>query len=171
MKDEGCIRSRDYIFKIFSNLWQFFSKCGKVSVSSKAFGFVPFCSILFLLLLVRSVIMTGLPRDCHGSCTDMVEQCTVHIAAGPARAQLEQSVQIKIRLCLCFGVRYVNRPVCIDQAVFVFRLTILESSCFALAMSDHEEAHSLHSPELGGQHFAITNSDDSDESDELIPFS
>jgi hypothetical protein len=50
---------------------------------------VPFCSISFLLLLVRSVIMTGLPRDCHGSCTDMVEQCTVHIAAGPARAQLE----------------------------------------------------------------------------------
>ncbi len=78
-----------YIFKIFSNLWQFFSKCGKVSVSSKAFGFVPFCSISFLLLLVRSVIMTGLPRDCHGSCTDMVEQCTVHIATGPARAQLE----------------------------------------------------------------------------------
>ncbi len=78
----------NYIFKIFSNLC-FFSKCGKVSVSSKAFGLVPFCSILFLLLLVRSVIMTGLPRECHGSCTDTVEQCTVHIAAGPARAQLE----------------------------------------------------------------------------------
>jgi hypothetical protein len=53
----------------------------------------------------------------------------------------------------------------------VFRLTILESSCFALAMSDHEEAHSLHSPELGGQHFEITNFDDSDESDESIPLS
>ena len=54
----------------------------------------------------------------------------------------------------------------------MFRLTILESSCFTLAMRDHEEAHSLHSPELGagGQHFEITNSDDSDESDELIPF-
>ncbi len=46
---------------------------------------------------------------------------------------------------------------------------ILESSCFALVMSDHEEAHSLHSPELGGQHFKITNSNDSDGSDELIP--
>ena len=28
-----------------------------------------------------------------------------------------------------------------------------------------------HSPKLGGQHFEITNSDDSDASDELIPFS
>jgi hypothetical protein len=36
-------------------------------------------------------------------------------------------------------------------------------------MSDDEEAHSLHLPELGGQQFEITNSDDSDESDELIP--
>ncbi len=85
----GPCSGRDYIFKIFSNLCQFVSKCGKVSVSSKAFGLVPFCSISFLLLLVRSVIMTGLPLDCHGSCTDTVEQCTVHIADGPARAQLE----------------------------------------------------------------------------------
>jgi hypothetical protein len=54
----------------------------------------------------------------------------------------------------------------------VFRLTILESSvssCFALAMSDYEEEYSLHLPELGGQQFEITNSDDSDESVELIP--
>ncbi len=50
----------------------------------------------------------------------------------------------------------------------MFRLTILELSCFALAIGDHEEAHSILSPELGGQHFEITNSDDSDESDELI---
>ena len=50
----------------------------------------------------------------------------------------------------------------------MFRLTILESSCFALAMSDHEEAHSHSFARAGG---AITNSDDSDESDELIPFS
>jgi hypothetical protein len=51
----------------------------------------------------------------------------------------------------------------------VFRLTILELSRFALAMSDHEEAHSLNSPELGGQQFEITNSDDLHESDKLIP--
>ena len=51
----------------------------------------------------------------------------------------------------------------------MFLLTILESSCFALAMSDHEEEHSLHLPKLGGQHLEITNSDDPDESDELIP--
>jgi hypothetical protein len=59
----------DYIFKIFSNLWQFFSKGGKVLVSSKAFGLVPYGSISFLLLLVRSVMMTRLPRDCHGTAT------------------------------------------------------------------------------------------------------
>jgi hypothetical protein len=46
---------------------------------------------------------------------------------------------------------------------------MLELSCFAMAMSDNEEEHLLHSPELGGQHFEITNSDDSDESEELIP--
>ncbi len=51
----------------------------------------------------------------------------------------------------------------------MFRLTILDSSCFPLAMSDDEEAHSLHSPGLGEQQFGITNSDDSDESDKLIP--
>jgi hypothetical protein len=53
----------------------------------------------------------------------------------------------------------------------VFRLTILKLSGFALAMSDHKEVHSLLSPELGGQHFEINNSDDLDESDELISFS
>ncbi len=51
----------------------------------------------------------------------------------------------------------------------MFQLTILESSCFALAMSDHEEEHSLHLPMLWGQQFEITNFDDSDESDKLIP--
>jgi hypothetical protein len=51
----------------------------------------------------------------------------------------------------------------------VFRITILELSCFALAMSDHEEAHSLHLPKLGGQQFEITNSDDLDEADKFIP--
>ena len=70
---------------------------------------------------IIQLIMTGLPRDCHGFCTDTVEQCAVHnnfilllAATGPARAKLEYGVQITIRLCLCFGLRNVNHPVCID---------------------------------------------------------
>ena len=53
--------------------------------------------------------------------------------------------------------------------MFVFRLTILESSCFALAMSDHEEAHSHSFARAGGAALRNHQSDDSDESDELIP--
>ncbi len=43
-----------------------FSRCSKVSVNSLLFDFVPFCSLLFLFVLVRSAIDTGLPRDCNG---------------------------------------------------------------------------------------------------------
>ncbi len=54
---------------------------GKFSVNSYTFHFVPIAS--------GTLCNRDGTRDCHGSCTHTVEQRTVHISAGPARAQLE----------------------------------------------------------------------------------
>jgi hypothetical protein len=79
----------NYLFNFFSDLWKWFSKCGKVSLTSENFDLVPCSSISLLMLLARSVIMTGLPLDFLGSCTVRVKQRIDHISAGQAQAQLE----------------------------------------------------------------------------------